>query len=121
MMINGRSRCKRTRTTNLWLITTKLSVAVCKTLKTNRKLDVGATNDVLNLEFKKFGVEAKFLDNARVLARRQARVVFTLGTSHDHLPRRENECGRLGIANPHDDSGETLCIKGSTRAPDVSN
>jgi hypothetical protein len=57
-----------TRTTYLWFITTELSVTVCETLKTNRKLDVAAANDVLNLEFRKFGVEAKLLDDARVLA-----------------------------------------------------
>jgi hypothetical protein len=78
--------CARFKTTYLWLITTKLSVAVCKTLKTNRKLDVAAADDVLNLEFRELGIKAKLLDNARVLARRQARVVFTLRTSHDHLP-----------------------------------
>jgi hypothetical protein len=75
-----------TRTTYLWLITAKLSVAVRKTLQANRKFDVAAADDILNLEFRKLGVKAKLLDDARVLARRQARVVFTLSTSHDHLP-----------------------------------
>ena len=76
----------RIRTTYLWLITTKLSVAISKTFKTNRKLDVAAADNILNLEFRKLGVKAKLLDNARVFARRQARVVFTLSTSNDHLP-----------------------------------
>src|SRR6266478_1556418 len=94
----------------LWLITTELSVAVRKTLETNWEFDVAAAHDVLNLEFRKLGVKAKLLDNARVLARRQARIIFALCTSHDHLARRENKCGCFRIANPHDDCGKTLCI-----------
>jgi hypothetical protein len=47
-------------------------MAVCKTLKTNRKFDIATANDVLNLEFRELGVKAKLLDNARILARRQA-------------------------------------------------
>jgi hypothetical protein len=50
----------------LWLITTKLSVTVCKTLETNWELDVAAAHNILNLEFRKLGVEAKLLDNARI-------------------------------------------------------
>lgn len=56
----------------LGLVTTELSVAVCKTLKTNRKLDIAAAHDVLDLELRKLGVKTKLLDDARVLARRQA-------------------------------------------------
>src|SRR6266852_9325350 len=113
---------KEARDAYLWLITTKLSVAVCKTLETNWKLDVAAAHDILNLEFRKLGVKAKLLDNARVLARRQARIIFALCTSDDHLARSENQCGCFGVANPHDDCGETLCIweRSSTRARDVS-
>jgi len=96
-------------------------VAVRKTLKTNRELDVATADDILNLEFRKLGVKAKLLDNARVLARRKARIVFTLGTGHDHLPRSEDERRCFGVANPHNDSGKTLWMgqKGSTRARDA--
>src|SRR5712671_4090713 len=105
----------------LRLITTELSVAVCETLKTDRKLDVTAAHDVLDFELRKLGIKPKLLDDARILARRQARIVFTLCTSHDHLSRGENECGCLWITNPHNDSGETLCIwqTSSTRARDA--
>src|SRR6266403_980501 len=71
--------------THLWLIAAKLSMAVCETLDTNRELDV----------------KAKLLDNARVLARCQARITFALRTSNDHLARCENQCGCFGVANPH--------------------
>src|SRR6266481_4672784 len=69
--------------THLWLIA-KLSVAVCETLDIDLKLDIAAAHDILNLEFRKLGVKAKLLDNARVLARCQARITFTLRTSDDH-------------------------------------
>ena len=87
--------------THLWLIAAKLSVAVCETLDIDLKLDIAAAHDILNLEFRKIGVKAKLLDNARVLARCQARITFALRTSNDHLSRRENQCGCFGVANPH--------------------
>jgi hypothetical protein len=59
-------------------------MAVCETLDTDLKLDIAAAHDILNLEFRKFGVKAKLLDNARVLARCQARITFTLRTGDDH-------------------------------------
>jgi hypothetical protein len=42
-----------------------------KTLETNWKLDVAGTHDVLDLEIGEFCVEAKFLNDTGVLARRK--------------------------------------------------
>src|SRR6267154_892493 len=102
---------KKTRSAYLWFIATELSVTVCKALEANWELDVATAHNILNLEFGKLGVKTKLLDNARVLARRQARIIFALCTSDDHLARSENQCGRFGVTNPHDDCGETLCIR----------
>ena len=94
--------------THLRLVAAELSVAVCESLQTNGEFDVTTTDDVLNLELRELGVEAELLDNTCVLARRQARVVLRLGTRDDHLARGENKCRRLGVADTHDDGGETL-------------
>ena len=83
-------------------------MAVRKSLKTNGELDVARANNVLDLEFRELGVEAKLLDDTRVLARRQPRVIFGLRTSDDHLARREDERRGLGVTDTHDDGGETL-------------
>jgi hypothetical protein len=80
----------------LWLITTKLSVTVCETLEANWELDVAAAHNILNLEFRKLSVKAKLLNNAHVLARRQAPITFALCTCDDHLARSENEWGCFG-------------------------
>lgn len=56
----------------LWLVTTELPVAVCKTLQPNGELDITATNNILNLELGKLGIKAKLLHDTRVLARRQS-------------------------------------------------
>jgi hypothetical protein len=85
------------------------------------ELDITTADDILDFEFRKFGVKAKLLHDARVLARSQSGVVLRLGVRHNHLPRGKNKCSCFGVANPHDDSGETLSIKSSTRARDVAN
>lgn len=83
-------------------------MAVRKPLQTDRELDIATADNVLDFEFRKLGVEAKFLDDASIFARRQPRVVLRLRARNDHLARRENQRSRLGITDPHDDGGETL-------------
>ena len=97
--------------THLWLVTAELSVAVRKALKTNGDLYIAAAHDVLNLELGELGVEAELLDDACVLARGEARVVLGLCAGDDHLARCENEGSRLGVADTHDDRGETLKVR----------
>ena len=46
-----------------------------KALQTNRKLDIARADNVLDLEVREFGVEAKLLDDSCVFTRRQARVL----------------------------------------------
>jgi hypothetical protein len=46
-------------------------MATGKTLKTDRELDVGGTDNVLDLEVGELRVEAKLLDDTSVFARRQ--------------------------------------------------
>ena len=95
-------------TTYLRLVAAELSVAIRKTLQTNRELDVARADDVLNLELGELCVEAELLDDTRVLARGEARVVLRLCTSDDHLAGGEDESRGLGLADTHDDGGETL-------------
>ena len=77
-------------------------------LQPNRKLDITAPHDILNLELGKFSVKPELLDNTRILARGETRVVFGFGASDDHFAGCENECGRFGFADAHDDGGESL-------------
>jgi hypothetical protein len=77
-------------------------------LKPNRELDITAPNDILNLEFRKFRVKPEFLDDARVLSRREPRIVLGFGAGHDHFARGEDEGGGLGVADAHDHGGESL-------------
>lgn len=89
-------------------------MASSKTFQSDRELDVARANNVLNLEVGELGVEAELLDDTSVLARSQLRVVLRFGTSDDHLARREDQGGGLGLADTHNNSGETfgvvLCI-----------
>lgn len=94
--------------THLWLVTAELPVAVRKTLQTDRELDVTTADNVLDLELRELGIEAKLLDDPGVLARRKPRVVLALRTGDDHLAGCEDEGGRLRVTNTHDDRGETL-------------
>jgi len=79
-------------------------------LESNGELDVARAHDVLDLKVGELRVEAEFLDDTGVLARRKLRVVLRLGTCDNHLAARENEGSRLRVANTHDDGGETLRI-----------
>lgn len=81
---------------------------VRETLKTNGELHVTRTDNVLDLEFREFGIEAKLLDDARILARRKTRVIFRLGARDNHFARSEYKRRCLRIANAHDDGGESL-------------
>jgi len=81
-----------------------------KTFQTDRELDVARADDVLDLEIGELGIEAQFLDNPSVLARSKLRVIFRFGTSDNHLARSKDESGRLGIANTHDNSRESLRV-----------
>lgn len=54
-------------------------------LQANGELDVAGADDVLDLEVRELRVEAQLLDDTSILPRGQLRVVFRLGTGHDHL------------------------------------
>jgi len=83
-------------------------VGVCQTLQTNGEFDITTSDDVLDLEIHKLGVESELLDDTSVLARGKSRVIFRLGTRDNHLARREDQRRRLWIANTHDNRSETL-------------
>ena len=76
----------------------------------NRELDIAGADDVLNLEVRELGVEAEFLDDARVLAGSKTAVILALSTSHDHLARSEDQRGGFRLADTHDHSSKSLGI-----------
>lgn len=79
-----------------------------QTLQTDGELDVAGADDVLDLKVRELGIEAKLLDDARVLAGGQLGVVLGLGTGDNHLARGEDQGGGLGLTNTHDNGRETL-------------
>lgn len=90
------------------LVRAEHMMAAGKAFKTNGELDIARSHNVLDLEIRELGVEAEFLDDASILARGQFGIVLGLCTSDDHLARGEDQSSRLGFADTHDDSGETL-------------
>jgi hypothetical protein len=92
------------------LVRAEVVMARGKTFQADWELDVARTDNVLDLEVGELGVEAKFLDDACILARGKFGVIFRLGASHHHLARSKDEGCGLGVANAHDDGGETLWV-----------
>jgi hypothetical protein len=92
----------------LRLVRAEVVMARSETLETNGELNVARSDNVLDLEVGELGVETELLDDTRVFARRQLRVIFGLGTSDDHLAGGEDQGGCLGLTNTHDHSGKTL-------------
>ena len=81
-----------------------------QTLEANRELDVARADDVLDLEIGELGIEAKLLNDARILARRKLRVILGFRTSNNHLSTCEDQSGSLGLTDTHDNSRETLRV-----------
>ena len=81
-----------------------------ETFEADRELHVAGSDDVLDLEVGELGVEAKLLDDPSILARSKLGIGLGLGTSHDHLTAGKDQSRCLGLANSHDDSGETLGV-----------
>ena len=90
------------------LVGAEVVMAGCQTFKTNGELDVARTNDVLDFEVGKLGVETKLLDDTSVLARCKLGVIFRLRSCDNHLAGREDEGSGLGLTNTHNHSSETL-------------
>ena len=87
-----------------------MAVGKGQSFQSNREFNVTRTDNVLNLEFCKFRIEAELLDDAGVLASSKTRILFALGTSNHHLAGGKDERSRLGFTNSHDDGSETLWI-----------
>jgi hypothetical protein len=92
----------------LGLVRAEHVVTACQAFETDWELDVARADDVLDLEVRELCVEAKLLDDTRVFAGSKFAVVFGLGTSDNHLARSEDQSGRLGLTDTHNDRGETL-------------
>lgn len=90
------------------LIRAKVVMARRQTLQANGELDVTRTDDVLDLEVGELGIETKLLDNTRILARRELRVILRLGTGNDHFAGSEDQRRGLGLTDTHDNCCETL-------------
>ena len=85
-------------------------MARSQTFQADGELNVAGANNVLDFEVGELGVEAELLDNTGVFSGRKLRIVLRLGTSDYHLARGEDQSCRLGLANTHDDSGESLGV-----------
>ena len=83
-------------------------MAGCETFEANGKFDITRADDILYLEVREFGVEAEFLNDARVFAASKPRCIFRLGAGNDHLPRSKDQGGGLRVANAHNNGSETL-------------
>lgn len=92
----------------LGLVGTEIVVTRGQPLQTDGELDVARADNILDLEIGKLGVETKLLDNSRILARSQLRIILGLGTSNNHLARGEDESGGLGFTDTHDHGSKTL-------------
>ena len=92
----------------LRFVGTEVMMATSKAFKADRELDVARADDVLDLEVRELCIEAKLLDDARVLSRGELRVILRLCPRHDHFARCEDECSGLWVADTHDDGSESL-------------
>jgi len=92
----------------LWLVRAEHMMTARKAFETDGKFDVARSDNVLDLEVGEFGIEAKLLDDARILPRSKLAVIFRLCTSDDHLAGGKDESGRFRLAYSHDDGCETL-------------
>lgn len=92
----------------LRLVRAEIMMARGQTLQANGELDVAGADNVLDLEIGELGVEAELLDDTGIFARSKLRVIFRLSTGNNHLARGKDEGSGLGLADTHDDSGETL-------------
>lgn len=94
----------------LGLVGAEVVMLGSKTLQTDGELDVARTHNVLDLEVGELGVEAELLNDTGILAGSKLGVIFRLGASDDHLARRKDQSGGLGLTDTHDNSGETLGV-----------
>lgn len=94
----------------LGFVRTEVVMARSKTLETNGELDIARTDNVLDFEVGELGVETKLLNDTGILARGKLGIILRLGTRNNHLAGGEDQSGGLGLADTHDDSGETLRI-----------
>lgn len=90
------------------LVRAEVVMARSETLQANGELDIARADNVLDLEVRELGIEAKLLDDTGVLAGRKLRIILRLGTGDDHLARSEDQGSGLGLTNTHDDGSETL-------------
>lgn len=111
----GLAGARRLTATHLWLIRAESTVTEGQPLEPDGELDVAAPDDVLDFKLGELGVKPEFLDDASVLPRGETRVVLGLGAGDDHLARGENERGRLGVSDTHDDGCESLAVSAGER------
>ena len=71
--------------THLGFITRESLMGESKPFQPDRELDITTPDDVLNLELLEPRVEPELLDDPRILARGETRVIFGFGSGDDHL------------------------------------
>lgn len=83
-------------------------MARCKTLQTDRELYIARSNDVLDLEVRELGVEAKLLNDTSILAGSELGIILGLRASNNHLAGSEDQGRSLWLTDTHDNGSETL-------------
>lgn len=81
-----------------------------KAFKSDGKLDIARSHNVLDLEVGELGIESELLNDTSILARGKLGVVLRFGASYNHLSAGEDESRGLRLTDTHDDSRETLGI-----------
>ncbi|KAB8339080.1 hypothetical protein FH972_022016 [Carpinus fangiana] len=92
----------------LRLVRAEVIVPHGQAFETDGEADITRSDDILDLEVRELGIEAQFLYDTRILARRQLRIIFRFCASDNHLARCKDQSGCLWIANSHDNGRETL-------------
>lgn len=105
----------------LRLVRAEVVMLGSQTLEADGELDVARADNVLDLEVGELGIEAELLDDARILARRQLRVILRLCARDDHLARGEDERRGFRLADTHDHGGETLETRSVSKDESMKN
>jgi hypothetical protein len=83
-------------------------MGVSQPFKTDRKLDIAGTHNVLDLKVSKLCLETQLLNDPSIFPSRQFGVVFGFGTCHYHFTRSEDQGCSFGITDTHNHSRKTL-------------
>lgn len=83
-------------------------MALLQLLEVDCKLQVAASNNILNFEVLELHREPNLFDDACVLPAGEIRVLRGLSSGHNHLAASEDQRCRLGFEEAHDHCREPI-------------